>query len=266
MTSENRILPLPDTGAHLVTGADGRLRVRLRTGRLTLVDASSAELHDALLRGQHAGGSDVIRRLTAEVCEREAADTARRWPRARRAVCLLGDGPVLDALGDALAAWGAQVTRRPLGAEPSADAELVVAVADDAHGRRDWSAHDELPQRGIAWLRVRIEGECVVIDPLSLTADDATSEQVDARRIAASSAPSAAEEWHRSAPRAGGSPDAATTVLAVARLLHTIVAWAQDDPALDRLRTTLWKLVPATGVITEHTVLPVPAAPARVVR
>jgi hypothetical protein len=53
--------------------------------------------------------------------------------------------------------------------------------------------------------------------------------------------------------------DAASVTLVTARVLTMSLAWAQDDEALPRLRTTLWKLVPALGRVTEHPVLAYPA-------
>ncbi|PRA82460.1 hypothetical protein [Microbacterium sp. MYb66] len=265
MTSEPRILPLPDSGAHLVIGADGRLRTRLRTGRFALVDAPPTELLDALERGVD-GRSSSLDRLILEVQERESADSLRRWPEERRDVCLLGTDPLVGELERVLAAWGAQVTVADPASEPPEDAALVVAYAEDAPGRRRWSELDRLPGRGIAWLRVHREGEIVLIDPIALDPSDPTSVQVAARRVAASSAPASTEAWQQAGPLTPGPVDGATRVLVLARLLHVILAWAQGGAELDRLRTTLWKVVPASGSVSEHTVLPFPAAPRRVNR
>ena len=266
MTSEPRILPLPDSGAHLVVGADGRPRIRLRTGRFALVDAPPAELFDGLASGVADETSAYHRRLTREVKDREAADALRRWPEERRDVCVLGTGRLVDGLERALASWGARVTVADTAADVPGDAALVVAYAEHAHDRRRWAEYDLLPQRGIAWLRVHREGESVLIDPIGLDASDPTSVHVARRRVAASSAPAATEAWQQAGPAAAAPLDDATTVLVLARLLHVILAWAQDAAAIARLRTTLWKLVPATGSVGEHTVLPFPAAPPRVTR
>ncbi|MFK0242935.1 hypothetical protein ACIQTX_18930 [Microbacterium sp. NPDC090281] len=266
MTSEPRILPLPDSGAHLVTGADGRPRIRLRTGRFVLLDTPPTDLDTALAGGTDGAAADYLRRLAAEVQERESADALRRWPTERRAVCLLGSGPLVDDLQRVLTAWGAQITALDADAEIPEDAALVAAYAEDAHGRRRWAELDRLPQRGATWLRAYREGECLLIDPLAIDDDDPTSVQVAARRMAASSAPASIEAWQRSAPPADAEIDEAARVLVLARLLHMILTWARGDAELDRLRTTLWKLVPATGSVSEHTVLPFPAAPPRVTR
>lgn len=266
MTSESRILPLPDSGAHLVLGADGRPRIRLRTGRFALVDAPPAELFGALESDAESDAAVTLDRVTREVQEREAADALRRWPVERRAVCLIGTGPFVDELERMLAGWGAQVTVVDTASEPVDDAALVIAYAEGAHDRRRWAALDLLPQRGIAWLRVRREGESILIDPLAIDASDPTSSQVATRRLAASSAPASSEAWQHAGPPAAVPVDDATRVLALARTLHVILAWAQGGAELDRLRTTLWKLVPATGAVSEHTVLPFPAAPRRVLR
>ncbi|WP_435748859.1 hypothetical protein [Microbacterium sp. PMB16] len=266
MTSEPRILALPDSGAHLVVGSDGRPRIRLRTGRFALVDMPPADLFDALASGIDGETSAYRDRLALEVKEREAADALRRWPAERRDVCVLGTGRLVDGLERVLAAWGARVTIAETASDVSDDAALVVAYAEEARDRRRWAEHDLLPQRGIAWLRVRREGESVLIDPLALDANDPRSVHVATRRVAASSAPASAEAWQQTGPPAAAPLDDATTVLVLARLLHVIHAWAQGDAELDRLRTTLWKLVPATGSVSEHTVLPFPAAPPRVIR
>lgn len=267
MTSEPRILPLPDSGAHLVTGADGRPRIRLRTGRFVLLDTPPTDLDAALAGGTDGAAADYLRRLAAEVQERESADALRRWPTERRAVCLLGSGPLVDDLQRVLTAWGAQITALDAdAAEIPDDAALVVAYAEDAHGRRRWAELDRLPPRGVTWLRAYREGECLLIDPLAIDGDDPTSVQVTARRMAASSAPASIEAWQRSAPPADVIIDEAARVLVLARLLHMILTWARGDAELDRLRTTLWKLVQATGSVSEHTVLSFPAAPPRVIR
>ncbi|WP_318387299.1 hypothetical protein [Microbacterium maritypicum] len=266
MTSEPRILPLPDTGAHLVVGADGRHRIRLRTGRLVLVDAPAAALVEALESGAHGERSTALDRLTLEVQERESADALHRWPQERRDVCLLGTGPLVHDLERVLAAWGARVAVLDPEAAPSEHAALVVAYAEDASGRRRWAELDRLPERGTAWLHVHREGEVVLIDPLAVDPGDPTSVQVAARRVAASSAPASTEAWQRARPLTPGALDDATRALVLARLLHTVLAWAQEDAELDRLRTTLWKVVPATGSVSAHTVLPFPAAPRRVIR
>lgn len=266
MISEPRILPIPDSGAHLVVGADGRLRVRLRTGSLALVDAPLAELFDALESGTAGDSAAHLDRLTHEVQEREAADARRRWPEQRREVCIVGTSPLMDELERVLEVWGARVTVVDPASKPPDDAAIVVAYAEDAHDRRGWSELDLLPQRGVAWLRVHREGESVLIDPLALDASDPTSVHVAMRRVAASSATASAEAWQQAGPSAAAPVDDATRVLVLARLLHVIVAWAQDGEDVDRLRTTLWKLVPSTGSVSEHTVLPFPAAPRRVLR
>lgn len=266
MISEPRILPIPDSGAHLVVGADGRLRVRLRTGRLALVDAPPGELFDALEHGTADDSTIPLDRLTVEVQQREAEDALRRWPEHRREVCIVGTSPLVDELERVLEAWGARVTVVEPASQPPDDAAIVVAYAEDAHDRRRWSALDLLPQRGVAWLRVHREGENILIDPLALDASDPTSAHVAMRRVAASSATASTEAWQQAGPTAATPVDGASRVLVLARLLHVIVAWAQDDEDVDHLRTTLWKLVPATGSVSEHTVLPFPAAPRRVLR
>lgn len=266
MTSEPRILPLPDTGAHLVVGADGRPRIRLRTGRLVLVDAPAAALVEALESGAHGERSTALDRLTLEVQERESADALHRWPQERRDVCLLGTGPLVHDLERVLAAWGARVAvldpRRHRPSTPRSWSPMPRTPPAAAAGQSSIG----FPERGTAWLHVHREGEVVLIDPLAVDPGDPTSVQVAARRVAASSAPASTEAWQRARPLTPGALDDATRALVLARLLHTVLAWAQEDAELDRLRTTLWKVVPATGSVSAHTVLPFPAAPRRVIR
>lgn len=262
MDPEQRIIPLADHAAHLITGAAGHAVVRMRTGRFAVLSDTPDGLADALSWSSFDESErQYVDRLTAEITARDRADHEARWPQDRRTICVLGAGSILDELIAILRLWGVHVTRLDADADPPRDAALVLAYAADAAERSRWRRFDELPERGVAWLRAYREGECLFIDPLALSAADATSEQVARRRVAASLAPSEVEAWQRRAAPSPAPVDAATRALAVARLLQILLAWAQRAEALPGLRRTLWKFVPATGVVTEHTVLAYPEAP-----
>lgn len=264
MSRERRAIPLAGHGAHLIASDDGRSVVRMRTGRYAVLSAQPEGLEGALTRAPERAREDqraYIERLSAELGARDAADDATRWPPHRRSVCLLGEGRVLDDLTIALDAWGIRTTRLGADEAPPRDATLVLAYADHGGERSRWTRFDELPGRGVAWLRVYREGECVLIDPLAVTAGDATSEQVSRRRVAASLVPDEVDAWQRNVADAGTPIDAAASALAVARVLQILLAWAQGSDALESFRRTLWKLVPATGTVTEHTVVAYPEAP-----
>ncbi|KNY05269.1 hypothetical protein [Microbacterium sp. GCS4] len=259
MNAEPRITALPSTGAHVVTAHGAAPLLRLRTGRHTALESPPAALHEALAADSLAADSSgYLSRLTLEVQEREHADEEQRWPPARRAVGLVGEGVLAEEISRALKEWGARVTRTASAASVQA-AALIVSVADGADERRDRAVLDNLPDHGAAHLRVYREGECVFVDPLATEAADATATHVSRRRVAASTAPGALDAWQRSGPASDRPLDSPTVALVTARVLTVALAWAQDDDTLPRLRTTLWKLVPALGRVTEHPVIAYPA-------
>jgi hypothetical protein len=51
-------------------------------------------------------------------------------------------------------------------------------------------------------------------------------------------------------------------MLTTSRILTLALAWAQGSASLTEYRSTLWKLVPATGTISEHPVLAYDPPPA----
>ncbi|MFB4354277.1 hypothetical protein RAC69_14085 [Microbacterium sp. LS_15] len=263
MNRAPRISPLPSTGAHVVAVDGAPPLLRLRTGHHVALDSPPATLHDELAADTAPSG--YLRRLVFEVQERERRDDERRWPAARRHVGVVGTGVLAEEIARALEDWGARVTRAASAAaldEPAVldDTALLVSVADGADERHDRAVLDDLPAPGAARLRVYREGECVLVDPLALDPADATATHVSRRRVAASTAPGAVEAWHGHGPASEHPLDAPTVALVTARVLTMTLAWAQDAPALADLRTTLWKLVPALGRVTEHPVLAYPAA------
>lgn len=260
MHHHRRITPLPSTGAHIVTVAEKAPLLRLRTGDHTAIGSPPPELHD-LLDSSSAGavGSAYRDRLVSEVRERERADGERRWPSARRSIGVVGTGVLADEIVRVLAAWGARVTTGSSVTEWRDSAALVISVSDGAKERCDHAALDDLLATGNARLRVYREGECVFVDPIALEVTDVTARQVSRRRIAASTVPDALDAWQGHGPAADQPVDSASVTLVAARVLTMTLSWARDDEALPRLRTTLWKLVPALGRVTEHPVLAYPA-------
>ena len=190
--------------------------------------------------------------------ERERADEEHRWPAARRDVGLVGEGVLAEEIARVLEGWGARVARTASAATAQAAAALIVSVADGADERRDRAVLDDLLDQGVARLRVYREGECVFVDPLATETADATAAHVSRRRIAAGTAPGALEAWHGFGPASDHPLDSPTVALVTARVLTMALAWAQGDATLPRLRTTLWKLVPALGLVTEHPVIAYP--------
>ncbi|WZH36880.1 MAG: hypothetical protein PIR02_19355 [Microbacterium enclense] len=260
MPHHPRITPVPTTGAHVVTVAEDVPLLRLRTGDHTAIGAPPSELHGILDSPSPGSAASAYRdRLVGEIRDRESADDERRWPSARRRIGVVGTGVLADEIARVLGEWGARVGRGTSAAASPDSVALVISVSDGAAERRDHAVLDDLLAAGAARLRVYREGECVLVDPLAVDVTDITATQVARRRIAASTVPGALDAWQLQGPAADQPMDSASVTLVTARVLTMTLAWAQDDEALSRLRTTLWKLVPALGRVTEHPVLAYPA-------
>lgn len=258
MPHRPRITPVPTTGAHVVAVAEDAPILRLRTGDHTAIDSPLSELDGVLDSSSPGAAASAYRdRLLGEIQDRERADAERRWPSDRRRIGLVGTGVLADEIARVLGEWGARVGRDVSAAESRNPLALVISVSDGASERRDHAALDDLLAAGTARLRVYREGECVLIDPLAVDVTDVTATQVSRRRIAASNAPAALEAWHGHGPASDQPIDSATVTLVTSRVLTMILAWAHDHE-LAGLRTTLWKLVPALGRVTEHPVLAYP--------
>ncbi|OLT47604.1 hypothetical protein BJF85_15475 [Saccharomonospora sp. CUA-673] len=265
---------MPGTGAHVVTDADGTAVVRTAAGRFLRLQSPPPDL-TRILTGEStrpaapaAPDEEYVAALRAEMSSREAADARRRWPAARRTVTLVGSGRVLDDVAEALDEWDVHPRRRTTdsvlqeGAEPGTHAaHLVIAYGDSPAERADWPRLDTLPNAGIAWLRAYRDGENCFVDPLCVTPADPGSEQVRRRRLAAALVPGPLRTWQHATvetrPMSSGA-----RMLTVGRILTVALAWAQDREAtagdtatVDVYRRTLWKFVPATGVVSEHPVL-----------
>lgn len=282
MPADHEVSRLPGTRAHVVTDHDGSTVLRTAAGRFLRVQGPPLPLAQ-VLAGTAAGSDDteeVLAHLGDEITSRELADARERWPADKQDVALVGTGPVIDAVAAALEGWGLSPRRfasAPHAVDSLADTSdqsaaggrpnLVIACADTLGDRAGWLDLDRLPLQGTAWLRAHREGEVCYVDPLSTSPHDAGSDQVLRRRLAASIAPGPFAVWHAAEPQQTGPLQPAATLLVSARLLTVAVAWARGGAEVDEYRRTLWKLVPATGQVTQHTVLGydaphVPASPA----
>ncbi|WP_017627594.1 hypothetical protein [Nocardiopsis chromatogenes] len=275
MTTDPLIARVPGTGADALIGPDGTGAVRTSSGRFLRLQNPAPGLIGALTgtpdqgTGGTGGGESgaYAERLAAEMSAREADDAERRWPSARRDVALVGKGAPVDALADALNGWGLSATHVPDAAELRADRpwDLVIAYADSPRERAGWDTLDRLPERGTAWLRAHREGGVCFVDPIAVSADDPTAEQVRRRRLAASPVPGELDAWQRGAaasPHASDPLPSAACTLLTGRVLTVALAWAQQAEALEGYRGTLFKLVAATGALSEHPVLGYDAPPA----
>lgn len=279
MPHTSPVLPLPETHAHVLSAPDGSTVLRLSSGRFLRVQAPPPGLLPALAddaQGTHET-AEYVQVLRDTITTRETADAETRWPSQRRVVGLTGEAKVMDDVAHALQEWGVEPRRFATAHQlledrqrrlqsAGTDFSLVISYADAPRDRVDWQRLDELPTSGCAWLRAYREGQICFIDPLSINGEDPNSEQVRRRRLAATPTPGLFTTWHDAVAPAEPLTTAAQ-VLVSARLLTTALAWAQTEQTLGRLRSTLWKLVPATGQISEHTVIgyDAPYAPAEVV-
>ncbi|MDA2806058.1 hypothetical protein [Nocardiopsis suaedae] len=275
MTTDPRIARVPGSGADALLGRDGSGAVRTSSGRFLrlqnpapgLIGALTGEPGEDTGGGDGAAGAAYAERLAAEMAARETDDAERRWPGGRRDVALVGQGAPVDALAGALAEWGLSAARFPAAADLPADRawDLVIAYADAPRERAGWDALDGLPERGAAWLRAYREGGVCFVDPIAVSAEDPTAEQVRRRRLAASPVPGDLDAWQRGAAASSDAPEplssAASTLLA-GRMLTVALAWAQRTDALEGYRGTLFKFVSANGALTEHPVLAYDAPPA----
>ncbi|GAA4912692.1 hypothetical protein [Streptomonospora salina] len=287
MTETSRLARIPGTGTDVLIDGDGTGSVRTPAGRFLRLQSPPSGLIDTLTgaTGGEEASSAYADRLTEVMAARERGDAERRWPAGRRDVVLLGGGPVLDVLAEVLGELGAGITRNrggtadaaadgpaPSAAAPGSEAaieagpgrrRLVVAFAETPAERADWAAFGSLPEHGTAWLGGYREGDNCFVDPIRLSADDPTADQVQKRRLAASPVPRELAAWQRSATRAPPALPAAARTLLIGRMLTVALAWAQETDELTRFRTSLWKYVSASATATEHTVLgyPEPHAP-----
>lgn len=262
-----RAVALPGTDAHVLSAPDGSTVLRLSSGRFVRVQEPPPGLLRAL--AVESQGTDetaeYVQALRDTIASREAAEAETRWTRHRRTVGLVGEGPVIERVADALDGWGVDLQRFGTAQQllehrdrrletAGADFSLVIAYADTPRDRADWTRMDALPQSGCAWLRAYREGQICYVDPLSVVGDDPSSDQVLRRRLAAHPTPSLLARWQEVVAHAEPLTLSAGALL-TGRLLTVALAWAESGEATGPLRSTLWKFVPATGRISEHTVL-----------
>lgn len=269
MIHPQAVVALPGTDAHILSTSDGCPLLRLSSGKFLRIQDSPTGLV-AALTAQPAGAAssnDEIERflqvLRDEISTWEAVDAGSRWEAKRRNVTLVGHGPIVNELGAVLKNCNIDVghfatAQDFLDTEPSQPPatrlHLVIAYADSPRQRADWDRLDALAKSGYAWLRAYREGQNCFVDPLSISAEDADSEQVLRRRIAANPTPSPFVTWHESVASAQAL-SSSERVLLVGRILSVALAWGQSADSVEELRRTLWKFVPATGRISEHSVL-----------
>lgn len=260
---------LPGGAGHVIVLDDGDVAVHTAAGELLRAQGAPDDLARALDDPRAASEQTrvFVGRLDDEASALRDAYSEQRWPQERRKVIVTGTGTILDDVTAALAGWGvrptrlgstAELHRPPLsedGASRSREPSLLISYAETPDERREWNAISRASMPGLAWLRVRREHDLCFVEPLTRTAGDAGPEHVRRRRVAASPHPRAAALWARDAPAPTGAPDAFVRASTVSRVLRVALAWAQNDAALSDYRRTLWKLVPATGRVTEHTVL-----------
>lgn len=249
MTSDSRVLAVPGTGADVLLGPAGDGVVRTRSGRFLRLEDPPAGLADALAGGRagDSAASEYADRLRTELAARECRDADERWPAERRGVRLIGAGETVDALTKALP--GCAIDGR------APRPQLVIAVAETPRERAHWAELDTYPARGVAWLRAYREGATCFVDPIAVTTDDPGSEQVRRRRLAASPVPRELAAWQRTVASAAAPLPVAARTLLLARVLTVALAWAQDAPALEAYRRTLWRLGTSSMTITEHSLL-----------
>lgn len=179
-------------------------------------------------------------RVRRAALERDRRALASRWPEGRRRVLVLGRGRLGRALAAELARSGAEVVRddRPR-TPPHTDAVVDVREVPQ---RRDAELDERLEHLladGAVLLRGRREGGRMLIFPLVVDGSEATPDQVDRRRLAASPAAPELSSWLASGHRDPRPLRRATLTLTVARCLAILEDWAADDPALVEHRRLL---------------------------
>ncbi|XKH54528.1 hypothetical protein LG293_12245 [Citricoccus nitrophenolicus] len=264
MLNDPRLAEVPGTGASILVDDTGVGVARTASGRFLRLQSPPPQLIGTL-----AGTDEGTTRsrehaadLRAELKARQTRDAESRWPAERRRVVLIGTGEVPDDIAAALQQWEVAVTRHREAGEFDVTGDdgpdLVIAYAAVPAEHDAWLRLDRLPPAGTVWLRAYREGELCFVDPLSVTEDDPTSEHVRRRRLAASLVPQELAAWQAAAPSSTAPLPVAARAWFVARILSVAAAWAQDAPEVGYYRQTLWKLVPATGITSEHPVIAYP--------
>ncbi|MFP5021949.1 hypothetical protein [Pseudonocardia phyllosphaerae] len=231
--------------------------LRTASGRLVGVDlpGSAVAALDAWFADPGGARPDG---LDGEIAAFAAAGHLRSTgPAPTVRVAVLGTGPLADAVAAVLAGPGTVPA-------PVSGADAVCAVGDGP-APEAWTAHDDLPGRGVAWFRLSVEGRHGIIEPPAVVPGDAGHADVRARRLAAagSAHPHLAAYWAATAGQAG----AGERELLAALLAADVRAWARGDthpaagdlvPAALPARRRLRVVDLDTGAIADHPLLPVP--------
>ncbi|GGU58406.1 hypothetical protein [Streptomyces lavendofoliae] len=269
------------SGVEVVAVPGRGLAVRTTDGEFLSVRTGDAD-GDALLSVLTGAGptpaTEEVNRLVRafEKVGYVAGETRlAQWPADRRDVRLLGDPVLTRPLAAHLAALGAEARTAPAVTTPEGapvriedlldgDPAAVVWCLDGPVPEGLWEAADRLPEHGVAWLRCHREGWQAYVEPLAATPGDVTAAHVRARRLAATPAHRELAAYWRG-PRTSGAPVRLTVpaaALLAALLADDLGRWATGTtdtagfPARRRLRHVDLR----TLTVTEHPVLPVPAA------
>ncbi|WP_121830365.1 hypothetical protein [Streptomyces sp. S1] len=275
--SRNRLVP----GVEVVAVPGRGLAVRTTDGEFLSVrtrDADADALLSVLAGADPIPTDEELRRLVRAFTEAGyvAGETRLpQWPADRRNVRLLGDPVLTRPLAAQLAALGAEPRTAPavtaLGGVPARIEDLldgnpaaVVWCLDGPVPEGLWEAADRLPEHGVAWLRCHREGWQVYMEPLAAASGDVTATHVRARRLAATPAHRELSAYW-SGPRTWGAPVRLTVpaaALLAALLADDLSRWATETPDMSGFpaRRRLRHVDLRTLAVTEHPVLPVPAA------
>ncbi|MEU4450968.1 hypothetical protein AB0F44_06540 [Nocardioides sp. NPDC023903] len=216
-----------------------RGEVRLSTDMPALRTGSGdfLRLHDLPGPGRLSTYRYLLRVRRAAL-ERDQRARASRWPESRRSVLVVGRGRLSRALAAELARSGAEVIRDD-GAPPRADAIVDVCEVPQRPDPEPDERLEHLATGGAVLLRGRREGGRMLIFPLVVDGSEATPDQVNRRRLAASPAAPELHSWLASGHRDPRPLRRATLTLTVARCLAILEDWAADDPALAEHRRLL---------------------------
>ncbi|WP_435299081.1 hypothetical protein [Timonella sp. A28] len=257
---------LPNTNTHILTTPNGTTTLRLPTGQFLNAHNTPQGLTQALADNSDISkeAEEYVQALHTAISAREAHDAEQTWQPHTRRIAIIGAGELVAELHAALHSARFDVQHFEAAAdflaahrtENSTSFHLVIAYADHPGEHAHWDQLDTLPLDGCAWLRAYREGHICFVDPLSLNSTDPTSEHVLRRRTAAHATPHLFTQWRQAVNTPEPLTEAAK-ILLISRVLTMTIAWAHNSPnsTVEHLQRTLWKFVPATGMVSEHTLL-----------
>lgn len=231
MYPRNDWRPLPAARGEVRLSAD---MPALRTG-----SGDFLRLHD-LPRPGRLPTYRYLLRVRRAALERDERSRASRWPEGRRSVLVLGRDRLSRTLAAELARSGAEVVRDD-GSRTPPRTDAVVDVREVSQ-RPDPELDERLEHLttgATVLLRGRREGGRMLIFPLVVDGSEATPDQVNRRRLAASPAAPELSSWLASGHRDPRPLRRSTQTLTVARCLAILEDWALDDPALAEHRRVL---------------------------